>query len=78
MDPLSAYKSFHWQLKITSKPSIHCCLFETSTVLVQLTVPQALKQVKVLVQLGLNSMIVYAASALPLYVQANGFAIVRL
>jgi hypothetical protein len=31
-----------------------------------------------LVQRGPNSMPVYAASALPLYVQANGFAIVRL
>ncbi len=31
-----------------------------------------------LVQRGLNSMRVYAASALPLYVQANGLAIVRL
>jgi len=36
------------------------------------------KVLHTLVQPGLNSMRVYAARALPLYVQANGFAIVRL
>jgi hypothetical protein len=34
--------------------------------------------VPLLVQCGLNSMLVYAARALPLYVQANGLAMVRL